>query len=81
MAYASPTPQWEQVIPRGCGQCAAVQQGQDSSRQRNSIVNVAWVNRLLVYSQFTLQVRIKKYSKVYYLSHLYSRNTLNYLPK
>lgn len=38
--------------------CCGVQQGHCSSRQRNSIVSVAWVNSLLVYSQLTLQVRI-----------------------
>lgn len=86
MAYASPTLQWEQVVPCGRSQCACVQQSQCSSKQRNSIVNVAWVNSLLVYGQLTLQVKINKKKKkikfsVCFFFNLYSRNTLNYLPK
>lgn len=63
MGYASPTPQWEQVVPRGCSQCAPVQQGQWFSRQRNSIVKVAWVNSLLIYlwsTHFAIQDEYKK---------------------
>lgn len=58
MAYASPTPQGEQVVPHDHSQYAAVQQDQCFSRERNSIVKVAWVNSLLVYGQLTLQVKM-----------------------
>lgn len=66
MAYASPTLQWEQVVPCGHSQCAEVQQAQCASRQRKSIANVDWVSSLLLYGQLTWQVKInlKKINKV-----------------